>query len=69
LQLPNELLRSVGVHGHVFVNGGTVLPLSGPGAPRSLADVRASLRAAAGAVRSHAERRFSALPSPSVRIG
>jgi hypothetical protein len=40
----------VGVHGHVFVNAGTVLPLSGAGAPRSLGDVTRSLRAAAGTV-------------------
>ena len=50
-QLPNETLRSVGVHGHVFVNAGTVLPLSGPAAPRCVADVSRSLRAAAGTVR------------------
>ena len=50
-QLPHATLRKVGIFGQVFVNAGTVLPLSGPGAARSIADIGQSMRAAAGAVR------------------
>jgi hypothetical protein len=45
-------LRKVGIFGQVFVDAGTVLPLSGPGAASSIADVGQSMRAAAGAVRT-----------------
>lgn len=51
-QLPHDTLRKVGIFGQVFVDAGTVLPLSGPGAASSIADVGQSMRAAAGAVRT-----------------
>jgi outer membrane protein assembly factor BamA len=56
-------LRKVGIFGQVFVDAGTVLPLSGPGAASSIADVGQSMRAAAGAVRSLALWNCSRTPS------
>jgi len=41
--LPHEALRAAGVHGHVFVNAGTLLPLA------AASELTSSLRAAAGA--------------------
>lgn len=38
----------------MFLNAGTVLPLTGPGAARSVDDIAQSMRAACGAVRANA---------------